>query len=127
MLRGSANLLPAKWAAWSAALAIAFVTLCPLSLRPSLGPAGLERGAAFAVAGFLAAAAYPRHRILAALALIGLAILLELGQYLNPSRDPRMGDALIKSAGAVSGVVASWGSSELLRAWRRAPDVAGGV
>ncbi len=125
MFRGSVRFLSLKGAAWGVALAIAYVTLCPLSLRPSLGPPDLERCAAFAVAGFLAAAAYPRRRILATLALVGFAVLLELGQYLDPSRDPRVADALIKSAGAVSGALAAWGSSRILLAWRAGLDGAG--
>eukprot|EP01133_Synstelium_polycarpum_P020244 gene20244-24271_t len=49
-------------AAWLLFAAILFITVDPISLRPESGlPVNVERFAAFAVLGFVFAAAYPRR------------------------------------------------------------------
>ena len=108
-------------------MATTFVTLCPLALRPSFGSPDAERFLAFGVVGFLVTSAYPRWRVIATLGVICFAVLLEAGQYLDASRHPRFADALIKSAGAVAGGLAAWGSAYLRGLWRAAPRTAGGL
>jgi hypothetical protein len=50
----------ARWIALALALAIAAVTLCPISLRPmTMAPAGVERAFAFALLGGAVASAAP--------------------------------------------------------------------
>ena len=88
-----------------AGLAIAWVTLCPPAMRPSLGPPDLERFLAFVGMGALGAAAFPTRRMSVLFALVAFAVALEFGQALIPGRDPRDSDALIKAAGAVTGIL----------------------
>ena len=88
-----------------AGLAIAWVTLCPPAMRPSLGPPDLERFLAFVGMGALGAAAFPTRRMSVLFALVAFAVALEFGQALIPGRDPRVSDALIKAAGAVTGIL----------------------
>jgi len=66
----------------------------------------LERLVAFAVVGALFAAAYPRHIVLAAIVVIGTAVLLESLQLLEPSRHGRLFDASVKIAGGLIGLAA---------------------
>jgi len=90
-------------------LAIAWATLCPPALRPSLGPPDLERFLAFVGIGALGMAAFPRRRLGVLLALVAFAIALELGQALIPGRDPRIVDAVIKAMGALTGGLVAGG------------------
>ena len=82
---------------------MAWATLCPPALRPSLGPPDLERFIAFVGMGALGMAAFPRRRLGVLLALVAFALLLELGQALIPGRHPRIADAAIKATGALTG------------------------
>jgi len=84
-------------------LAIAWATLCPPAIRPSLGPPDLERFLAFVGIGALGMAAFPTRRMSVLIVLVAIAALLVCGQALVPGRDPRVSDALIKAAGAVTG------------------------
>jgi hypothetical protein len=96
-------------AAWCSLAFVAFATLGPLGLRPTTGLSPqLERLAAFFVVGGLFAAAYPRHIILAAIVVLGTAVLLELLQLLAPSRHGRLFDAGIKIVGGSLGLVLGW-------------------
>ena len=71
-------------------------------------PVNLDRAAAFAVMSALFLIAYPRHAILCSVLLIAGAGAIELLQYLSPTRDPRLGDAAVKAAGALVGAAVGW-------------------
>jgi hypothetical protein len=95
--------------AWSALLAVAIVTLSPIGMRPRLPmPVDLERAAAYLAVGLLFALAYPRH-VWLALAIVVVGLLgLEWLQGLRPDRHARLGDAMVKGAGALLGLGAGW-------------------
>ncbi len=106
----------ARIMAWLCLGYIAFVTVGPIGVRPETGVSPqLERLVAFAVVGALFAAAYPRHILLAALVVIGAAIVLEAFQLLEPSRHGRLFDASIKIVGGVIGLVAGSIFARLMR------------
>jgi hypothetical protein len=94
-----------KILAWSLAAAIVVMTLGPVGLRPQLGHPSMERFAAYIAVGGAFSLAYPRHRAWVALAVVCAALGLEAGQLLVPGRDARVSDAMVKAAGAVSGVL----------------------
>jgi hypothetical protein len=97
-----------RLAFWGILAVLAFVTLSPIGLRPEVGPANLERCAAYALFGITAALAFPRHRIAILLAVIAVAGILEAGQGLSPSRHGRVSDFLVKAgSGAVGWLAAS--------------------
>lgn len=91
---------------WSAVLAIIFVTLAPIGDRPHLSHAGpdLERFVAFLLLSSVLSVAYPKRRGLILAATILLAIGLEAGQLLQPTRHGKPHDAVIKILGAMTGV-----------------------
>ena len=94
---------------------IALVTLGPLDLRPESGmPPNFERFAAFAVAGALFSAAYPRYILFAAVIVLGAAVLFELLQLLAPSRHGTLLDAGVKVTGGLVGLCAGWVVARLL-------------
>jgi hypothetical protein len=97
-----------SWTAIAAAglgvAGIAFVTLCPISLRPHLAGANLERLAAYGVLGVLASRAAGRRALGATVAVIVLAFGLEAAQRLAPGRHAHLADAVVKAFGGVSGV-----------------------
>jgi glycopeptide antibiotics resistance protein len=98
--------------AWSCLIAIALVTLGPLDLRPESGmPPHLERFVAFAIAGVLFAAAYPRYILFATVIVLGAAVLFELLQLLAPSRHGTLPDASVKVVGGLVGLCAGWAVS----------------
>ncbi|HEX4180639.1 MAG TPA: hypothetical protein VHY32_07585 [Caulobacteraceae bacterium] len=99
----------ARIAAWSLAIAILVMTLGPLGLRPQFGHPSLERFAAYLAVGGAFSVGYPRHRAWVALAVVCGAFSLEIGQLLVPGRDARVGDAMVKAFGAISGVMAVTG------------------
>ena len=101
-------------AAWLLFAAILFITVDPISLRPESGlPVNVERFAAFAVLGFVFAAAYPWLLIL--VLVVGAAFGFELAQMLAPTRHARLLDAVVKAAGGAFGVAASTIFLRLLR------------
>lgn len=90
-----------------AALAVAglaFVTLCPIGLRPHLAPANEERFAAYFVLGILIALAAQRRWLAATACVVVLAFGLEAAQLLAPGRHAQLSDALVK---AMSGALGS--------------------
>lgn len=95
--------------AWLCLAYIAFVTVGPPAVRPVTGVSPqLERLVAFALMGALFAAAYPRHIVLAAVVVLGAAVLLEAFQLLEPSRHGRLFDASVKIIGGMMGLAAGW-------------------
>jgi VanZ family protein len=95
----------ARIAAWSLALAILVMTLGPVGLRPQFGHPSMERFAAYLALGGAFSLGYPRHRAWVCLGVVCTAMGLEMGQLLVPGRDARVGDALVKVFGAVTGVI----------------------
>jgi hypothetical protein len=87
----------------AATAAIAFWTLCPLSLRPHMASPDLERFAAYFILGVAAALAAPRRVTLVSISLVALAFGLEAAQRLAPGRDGLVGDAVVKGFGALLG------------------------
>ncbi len=84
--------------------AIAAATLCPIELRPHLGPPNGERFVAFLVLGALMDAARPGRSPSTAAVVILLACALEAAQLLVPGRDARIFDAVVKACGGCIGV-----------------------
>lgn len=97
-----------KVLAWLSLLAIAIATLGPMAMRPETeaGPA-LERLAAFALCGFLFAAAYPRRLWIVALMMVTAAIGLESLQLVIPGRHAQLVDVFIKVGGGLAGISAA--------------------
>ena len=94
-------------AAWSLLAFIAYATISPIQVRPTLpAPTSFEHLTAFAVLGLLFCLAYPRHIALVCLIVLGSAVLLEIMQLLTPDRHGRIQDAIEKMAGGVLGIVA---------------------
>jgi hypothetical protein len=105
-----------QFAAWASLALVAFAALAPIEFRPttSLSPT-IERFGAFAAVGFAFALAYPRQFWLAALLVIGAAVMLEVLQTLAPSRHGRPSDAMVKVAGAAAGLFIG----RMLLIWQR--------
>jgi hypothetical protein len=100
------NLKAIQVAAWASLIVVALAALVPIELRPTSSlPPTIERFGAFAAVGFAFALAYPRRFWLAALIVIGAAMLLEVMQVLAPSRHGRIPDASIKVLGAAAGLM----------------------
>lgn len=92
-------------AAWAALLVLMAVTVSPLGWRPpTVTVVGLDRAAAFALAGAIFAVAYPRRWLSLALFLIAAAFFIEMLQWISPTRHARFSDALVKSLGSLIGL-----------------------
>lgn len=89
--------------AWTALMAIIFVTLSPIGLRPETGHAGPERFVAYGMLSMLFMSAYPRHFTRVMIFVLTVAVSLELAQHLTPDRHGHLADALEKLAGGVAG------------------------
>jgi hypothetical protein len=96
--------------AWATVAFIIYATLVPLELRPTFGwiTPDCERFAAYAVGAALLTLAYPRHWIRVALFAVVLAGVLELLQLAVPHRDARLADAVVKVAGALTGIAGAY-------------------
>ena len=93
--------------AWVVLLALVVATLGPIGIRPSLGlPLKVERFMGFAIVAALFTWAYPRRWIAILVLAVALAIGLEALQLVAPTRDASSIDAIVKVAGAASGVLA---------------------
>ncbi len=95
-------------------VAIICVTLGPVGLRPQAGHPNLERAAAFFLLGSLSMLAFPNRLAQVLAGVTGLAISLEMLQLIDPGRDGRLIDALIKISAGLAGVVLV----KLLMRWR---------
>jgi VanZ family protein len=103
-------------AAWTALLAIIFVTVSPIGLRPhDLLPVNVDRALAFTGMAALFVLAYPRHWIWVGFALVIGAGAIELLQELSPTRHAHIDDAMVKAAGASIGIVIGWVVNQMLR------------
>lgn len=90
-------------AAWTALIAIIFMSLSPIGLRPETGHAGPERFVAYSVLGTLFMSAYPRHFTGIMIFVLTVAVSLELAQHLTPDRHGHLADVLEKFGGGVAG------------------------
>jgi hypothetical protein len=102
-------------AGWLALAVVAFVTLSPIGMRPSIASSHLEHFAAFALIGFAFALAYPNRILLVVTVVVGGALGLEALQFLTPDRHARAMEALVKSLGGISGICAGQLVSFLIR------------
>lgn len=99
---------------------VTFATLSPIQLRPKTGHPNLERFVAFLLLSGAYTVALPRRAGLIAVCMVAAAFVLEAAQYLAPTRDPDVRDAMVKSLGALVGVAtAHLIDGQLMR--RRAP------
>ncbi|MBT9370089.1 VanZ family protein [Rhizobium sp. CSW-27] len=95
--------------AWLSLAAIIFVTISPIGLRPHDPlPVNLDRALAFAVMGFLFIMAYPKRPLLLIVVLLASAGLIEMLQFLAPTRHAHLADAVIKAMGAGAGALLAW-------------------
>ena len=110
----------ARWMGLTALglLAIAFVTLCPIGMRPHLAGGDEERFAAFLALGFLAGRAAGRRGLAATAAVALLAFGLEYAQELAPGRHAALSDAVVKALGGVVGAAAAQLAYPLMRRLR---------
>jgi len=91
-------------AAWLLLGAIGVFTLSPIEMRPvTEAPVSLERLGAFALIGAAFCHAYPKHRHVILILIIGLAGCLEIAQNYVPGRHGRFSDGLVKALGAFLG------------------------
>lgn len=92
-----------RLAAWLVVAALFVVTLSPIGLRPSIGPAIVERALAYAGLGLLLVLAYPLHGLAVLVGVVALAGILEFGQVLTETRHGRLADFLVKTGAAACG------------------------
>ena len=89
-------------------IAIAVVTLCPIDFRPQTGHAELERAAAYLLFGMTLGAGFPRRLQYSLAFIIGVAVVLEVLQLVDPGRHARLGDMLVKASAGIIGALLSW-------------------
>jgi VanZ family protein len=106
--------------AWILLGTIAFVTLCPIDLRPATGHVVPERVLAFTALGAAFGLGYPRRLPFAIAVTLAAAIGLEAGQLLIPGRHARLIDAGEKLAGGLLGGAIAVMCSELAARFQRA-------
>jgi hypothetical protein len=94
---------------WASIGFIAYATLVPIHLRPTIESVGpnFERFAAYTTASALMALAYPRRALRIGLAMVAVAIVLEIAQIFTPDRDARVLDTIVKITGAMVGTIAA--------------------
>lgn len=110
----------ARLLGWLLLAALAFVTVCPISLRPiSNEPLWFERSVPYALFALLFSIGFPRHRVMVLVLTIAAAGALEAAQILQPSRHGRLPDFLIKAAGCAFGWLVSQALLGLYRARER--------
>jgi VanZ family protein len=93
----------AQFAAAVLLAGIIFVTLSPLNLRPRTGFVGAERAVAYLLLAMATVVAFPDQFWFAALAVLIVALGLEIAQQLTPDRHGELIDAMQKVAGALVG------------------------
>lgn len=95
----------ALFAAWTGLLLIVFVTVSPISVRPStVTSTDLDRAFAFCVMSGLFVIAYPKRLLTLSFALFVGAFLIELTQFASMTRHPQLHDAVVKALGVLVGV-----------------------
>lgn len=114
----------ARGLAWILLIAIIFVTISPIGLRPhTLTTVNFDRGAAFAVVAMLFVLAYPGRWKRIGLFLITGAALFEIMQIVSPTRHAHLEDALMKSLGVVLGTSAGYALSHIVTLARSLPGL----
>ena len=111
-------------AAWSVLTALVLVTLAPITLRPHVAPAQLERFGAFGLVAVLFGLAYPGALLRMMLMLVGAAVLLEVGQLATTSRHFGVIDIAAKLTGIGVGALCA-ALLNSLGIWRRWVDPQG--
>lgn len=91
---------------------IAYATLTKLAGRPALVGhheaywiVVIERFSAYGLLGCLIAFLLPGRIVVAAVLVVGVAVMLEALQALIPSRDPAIADVIQKATGGITGVL----------------------
>jgi VanZ family protein len=106
-------------------MAIALVTLCPIDYRPETGHPTLERFAAYLILGVALGIGFPRRLLYSCAFVIGVAVILEALQLVDPGRDARFEDLLVKATGGVIGALIPWFLAKVQRhatfGWRISP------
>jgi VanZ family protein len=95
--------------AWALAAFIVFATWSPQTLRPHLASAAVERFGAYFVTAAAFVLAYPKRPRLVGTVAVIFAIVLELGQFLSPGRDPGVRDVIEKALGGILGAAITGG------------------
>lgn len=91
--------------AWLLLIALAIVTIGPIGMRPvTMMTPPVERALALVVVGLFFGLAYPHRILMIGCVVVSAVILFELLQLLEPFRHGRFGDAIVKIAGAVTGL-----------------------
>jgi hypothetical protein len=107
-------------AAWTTFVAIVFVTVSPIDMRPSVtADPNIERFAAFAILGLLFGLAYPRRLVAGATFVILAAGMLETFQLMTPDRHGHIADAFVKAAGGAFGVAVALVILSMVERWQR--------
>ncbi|KAA2242376.1 hypothetical protein F0L46_03390 [Salinarimonas soli] len=108
------------WLAWLLFGLVLLSTLSPIELRPETGLSpNRERFLAFAMLGGAFWLAYPRHRLLVVVLLLGATVSLELLQHLAPGRHGVIKDAVVKAAGGMLGCMGGMVADRLLQSAER--------
>ena len=89
-------------------IAITLVTLSPVDFRPDTGHTTLERATAYLLLGLALGIGFPRRLLSSCAFVIVVAVMLEALQLIDPGRDARFRDMLVKAAGGVIGVLIPW-------------------
>ncbi len=99
----------ARVGAWTCLTFVILVTLSPISLRPhDVLPVNWGRAIVFALMAALFVVGYPKHTLLCGALVAVSACMIELLQFLSPSRHARFDDAAVKAAGALVGLLVGW-------------------
>jgi VanZ family protein len=98
-----------KTAAWLILAFIVFATVSPIDLRPQdVLPVNLDRALAFALLSAIFVIAYPRQFLLCAAIIVAGTAFIELLQFIQPSRHPRLHDVFVKAVGCCLGLAIGW-------------------
>lgn len=108
-------IVAARLAALLLLIAIAFVTLSPVGLRPQTGAPDMERAVAYFLLGTTLAVGFPQRPSQTVAAIAFIATVLEALQLIDPGRDARIEDLLVKIAGGVFGILVARGLASALR------------
>jgi VanZ family protein len=92
-------------AAWALLCFLAYASVSPIGVRPTLpASTSLEHIAAFATVGLLSHLAYPRRAMFVWFIVIGSAAFFEVMQFMTIDRHARLVDAFEKMAGGSVGI-----------------------
>lgn len=97
---------------------IVFATLSPIGLRPHLGDPNLERAAAYLLFGAALALGFPNHAWRTTFFVVGVAVVLEALQLIDPGRHGRFRDMAVKAVAGVVGILVVAIATRILRRLR---------